>query len=313
MENKQKTNAYMAAVLYAIIIGFAFIFVKLTLTHASPLDILAHRFTVSFVAASIPILCGWVRLSFSIKDIVTMLPLALLYPTLFFGLQTFGLVYTSSSEAAILQATAPIFTMVLAAYFLKEYASPWQKASILLSVAGVLFIFIMKGNRLEANHTVGTILILLSVLSLAGYSVLARKMMRKFNYKDLTYVVTAIGFLAFNGMAVIAHVSKGTLNLYFEPFRSPTFVLSILYLGIVASLISLLLSNFALSRLGASRMSAFNNLSTLVTIFAGVLFLKEQLEYFHLLGAVMIVTGVVGANFLHAKRSGKQEVHQSNR
>ena len=53
MTSTQK--AYSAAFLYAAIIGFSFLFVKITLAFASPLDSLAHRFTLSLLAASVPL------------------------------------------------------------------------------------------------------------------------------------------------------------------------------------------------------------------------------------------------------------------
>ncbi|MGI6645486.1 MAG: EamA family transporter [Limnochordia bacterium] len=57
-----------------------------------------------------------------------MLPLALLYPVLFFGLQTAGLVYATSVEGGIISATSPIFTLILATVFLKEKSTPWQRS-----------------------------------------------------------------------------------------------------------------------------------------------------------------------------------------
>lgn len=303
MEYKQQKKAYLAAILNALIIGFSFIFVKLALTITNPVDTLAHRFTVSFVVASIPIIFGWIRLNINVKDIVSILPLALFYPALFFTFQVFGLVYTSSSEAGIIHATVPIFTMILAAYFLKEYTSQWQKIFTLLSVGGVAYIFAMKGINLEATNSKGTILILLSALSFAGYSVLARKMSQKFSVMDLTYMMTTIGFLFFNGMSVIRHVSEGTLTLFFAPFSHPLFVMSIFFLGVLSSLVTSFLSNYALSQIEASKISVFNNLSTLVTIVAGIIFLQEKLEYFHLIGAIMIILGVIGTNLLGPKKA----------
>ncbi|WCN37909.1 DMT family transporter [Aneurinibacillus uraniidurans] len=302
-EYKQHKKAYLAAVLNAFIIGFSFIFVKLALTITNPVDTLAHRFTVSFVVASIPIIFGWIRLNITVKGIFSILPLALFYPALFFTFQVFGLVYTSSSEAGIIHATVPIFTMILATYFLKEYTSQWQKIFTLLSVVGVTYIFAMKGINLETMNSKGTILILLSALSFAGYSVLARKMSQKFSVIDLTYMMTTIGFLFFNGMSVIRHVSEGTLTLFFAPFSNPLFVMSIFFLGVLSSLVTSFLSNYALSQIEASKISVFNNLSTLVTIVAGVIFLQEKLEYFHLIGAFMIILGVVGTNLLKPKKA----------
>ncbi|QAT39821.1 DMT family transporter [Clostridium sp. JN-9] len=298
-----KKDAYLAAFINALIIGFSFLFVKLALTVTDPLNILAHRFTVAFVAASIPVIFGWTRLHITFKDILPILPLSLFYPVMFFTFQTFGLQYISSSEAGIITAVIPIFTMILASLFLKEYSSLQQKASLLLSVSGVIYIFVMKGINFKSASFSGTILILLSALSSAGYNVLARKFTKKYKVLDLTYMMSFIGFLSFNIISIADHIIKGTINVYFKPFASPLFVISILYLGVLSSLITSLLSNYALSKIQASNMSVFGNLSTLITMIAGVIFLNESLSYYHIIGAVMIIAGIIGMNFMHKKNN----------
>lgn len=298
MDQNNRIKAYIAAICNACIIGLSFIFVKMALTKADPIDTLSHRFTISLVAASIPVLFGWVKLSLKMKHVLAILPLAVFYPALFFAFQAFGLAYTSSSEAGIIHATVPIFTLIFASYFLKESTTVWQKTSIFLSVVGVVYIFAMKGIQLAMTNIKGTLLILLSVLSLAGYSILARKLTQKFKVMDLTYVMTVIGFLFFNSLSIIHHLSEGSLSSFFNPYQSQPFVISILYLGILSSLVTSLLSNYALSKIEASKISVFNQLATLVTIVAGVIFLQEKLEHFHLIGAGIIILGVLGTNFL---------------
>ncbi|MFD3449014.1 DMT family transporter [Microbacteriaceae bacterium 4G12] len=297
----QIKKAYAAALLYTFIIGFSFMFVKLTLTITSPLDTLAHRFTVSFLIASSLVMFGFIKLNITFRNMLSILPVAILYPALFFTFQAFGLVYTSSSEAGIIQATVPIFTMICASYFLKERTTIWQKVSLLLSVSGVIYIFVMKGLGSHATSTTGVILILLSALSLTGYNVLARKMTKQFRLVDVTYMMTVIGFIFFNALSIGNHIAAGTMNLYFKPFTSSLFLVSILYLGILSSLLTAFLSNYALSIMEASKMSVFTNVSTLITMFAGVIFLQEELTYYHIIGATMIIIGVLGTNFLDKK------------
>ncbi|ENQ3105301.1 Permease of the drug/metabolite transporter (DMT) superfamily [Bacillus sp. 491mf] len=297
----QTKKAYAAAILYTSIIGFSFMFVKLTLTITGPLDTLAHRFTISFLTASIPVLFGFIKLNVTLKNMLSILPVAIFYPALFFTFQAFGLVYTSSSEAGIIQATIPIFTMVCASYFLKERTTIWQKISLLLSVSGVIYIFAMKGLGSHITSFTGVILILLSALSSAGYNVLARKMTKQIRLIDVTYMMTVIGFICFNTLSIGNHIATGTMHLYFKPFTSPLFLASILYLGILSSLLTAFLSNYALSIVEASKMSVFSNMSTLITMFAGVIFLHEEIAYYHIIGAIMIILGVLGTNFLDEK------------
>lgn len=159
----------------------------------------------------------------------------------------------------------------------------------------------MKGFGSHTTSFTGVILILLSALSSAGYNVLARKITKQFRLIDVTYMMTAIGFVFFNTLSIGNHIAAGTMNLYFQPFTSPLFLVSILYLGILSSLLTAFLSNYALSIMEASKMSVFSNVPTLIIMFAGVIFLQEDLAYYHIIGAVMIILGVLGTNFLDEK------------
>lgn len=303
----QRNKAYLAAMLYAIIIGFSFMFVKIAFTAASPIDTLAHRFTVSLLAASLLLLGSRTRLQIAYKDFLAILPLAILYPTLFFSFQAFGLVFTTSSEAGIIHALIPIFTFVLAANLLNEHSTRSQKAFTLLSVIGVIYIFFMKGLALEVTNTKGAILILLSTLSSAFYNILARRLTKRYPLFELTFIMTVIGMITFNIMAITQHIIDQTLVYYFTPFTSPNFVAAILYLGVLSSLGTSLFSNYALSKMEASKMSVFNNLATLITILAGVIVLHEKLQYFHIIGATMIITGVIGTNCFDSKKETMSE------
>jgi len=294
--------AYLAIIIYSLIVGLSFLFVKLALTVSNPLDSLAHRFTLSLAAATVPLLFGWIKLTIKWREIWPLLPLALFYPAMFFAFQAYGLQYTSSAEAGIIHATVPIFTMLAAAYFLKERTTIMQRLSTLLSVFGVIFIFAMKGTSFDITNVQGSLLIALSAVSIAGYSVMARRLSQKIKLMDMTYVMTAIGFIFFNALSIGKHVKEGTLLHYFEPFSSPVFALSMLYLGILSSLVSSLLSNYALSKLEASKVSVFNHLATLVSIIGGFVFLGERLAYYHFIGAAIIMIGVIGTNIFHGKK-----------
>ncbi|MFF2092357.1 DMT family transporter [Paenibacillus sp. NPDC058174] len=297
-ESSSLGKAYGAALAYAVIIGFSFVFVKFALRSASPMDLLAHRFTVSFAAANVLLLAGWGRARFTWSGIVRLLPIAVFYPSCFFMFQSLGLFYLSSSEAGIIQAAIPILTMVLAGIFIQERSTGWQKLFIVLSVGGVAFIVTMSGGEGGGGgwRLAGYCLMLISALSSAAYNVMARKLTQIHSVADMTYLMMGVGFVVFNTIALSQHVSAGTLMTYFEPFAEPRFVVSILYLGLMSSLLTSYLTNYALSRIQASQMSVFVNLSVVVTIGAGVIVLREVLSWYHVAGAALILGGVIGAN-----------------
>lgn len=147
----EKTKAYLAALSFSVIIGFSFLFTKIALGYASPLTNLAHRYTIAALVLVILHQTKLINVSLSRKDILSILPMSLFYPLLFFIFQSFALQYISSSEAGILQALVPIFTLLLASVFLKEKTGLLQKFFLILSVAGVVFIFLSKGANFSTE------------------------------------------------------------------------------------------------------------------------------------------------------------------
>lgn len=208
-----------------------------------------------------------------------------------------GLAKISSSEAGIIQATIPIFTLALAGLLLKEKATRGQLVFISLSVLGVIYMLIMNGANATTGNVIGSGLILLSALAASLYNVFARRLTKQYSLLILTYVMTLCGFVIFNGVALGNHLMNGTIDEFFQPLTHVDFVIAILYLGLLSSLGTSYLSNYALSKLEASKMSVFSNFATLITILAGVLFLQEVFHLYHFIGGIIIIIGVIGTNY----------------
>lgn len=288
--------AYAAAIAYSIFIGLSLMFVKLIVHLASTFDILAARFLLSFVLLSLSVLFGCVKLQIKIKDFWLLLPFAVLYPVLFFTFQTWGLLGATSAEGGIIQATAPIFTFILATWFLKEKSNLWQRFFLILSVAGVIFIFAMQGASLSIDHIGSIGFLLLSTLVFAVYTILVRRSGQTYKTYDLSYIIILLSSISFTIISLIQHAMNGTMDDIISPFYDPIYLYSIFYLAAFSSVLSILLSNYALSKLEAYKVSVFMNLSTFVSIIAGAVFLQEQITYVHIIGSIMIIAGVIGTN-----------------
>lgn len=298
--------AYMLAVINAIVIGVSFLFVKLSLNYASPFDTLTFRFAAAFIILSIPAAFGLLKLNYRGKPIYKLLLLATMYPIGFFTLQTFGLQHATSVEGGIINAFTPVVTMVLASAFLKEATSLLQKLSTLLSVFGIVFIFMMKGSNFDFSNLRGIVLLLLSCTVFAGYSVLARSVSKHFSPVEISYFMVSVGFAAALVISFTAHGTGGTLGILFAPLASLTFIGLILYLGLV-QLATALMGSYILSRIEASKMGVFLNLSTIVSIAAGALILGETIAWYHLVGSLLIIVGVIGTN-LPARQRGTGKI-----
>lgn len=299
---KTKSFAYLLAILHASIVGLSFLFTKIAITESNPLDTLAFRFSVSFAVVVILVALRVIKVNYTMESIKKLLPLSLLFPTLFFAFQTFGLKYSQSTDAGILSAVTPIITVMIAGYFLKEKTSLYQKISIVLSVIGVIFIFLMKGSTMNSSDLLGMGLILLSCIATAGYTTMTRSLAKEYTPGEMSFFMMGTGFIIFNSAAIISHLNKGTMIEFFSPWSSVEFISSILYLGILASLVTSLLSNTILSKIKASQMSVFANLSTVVTIVAGAVILSEKITVYDIIGSGLIILGVIGTNYFGDKK-----------
>ena len=302
MRKYNQSFVYILAVLNAIIVGLSFLFTKTAVTLSNPLDTMAHRFTVSIVIILILYSLKIIKFNINREQLIKLAPLSIFYPTLFFSFQAFGLKYSPSSEGGIIFATIPIITMLLASIFLKERTNLYQKLFILLSVAGVIYIFVMKGNSIEVGDLSGLTLLLLSCLSVSSYTVIVRSLANKYKPMDITIFMMISGFVFFNLLALGSHIIKGDISNFVLPLMNDSFLYSVFYLGVFASLITALLSNMILAKIKASQMSVFANLSTVTSIIAGAVFLGEAVYQYHIIGSVMIVTGVICTNLFATKK-----------
>lgn len=297
-------KGYAAASLASLIIGFSFLFVKLALGEHGPLAILADRFTIAF-ATMLPFAFFKTKLvHFSYKKVALFLPIATLYPILFFSLQAMGLNQAiTSSEAGVIQSTTPIFILVLALVFLQEKITLAQFFCTLLSVLGVMLIVFAKGVAIEFGHAKGLLLIGGSVLAGAVNNILIRKYRADFTTFEVTFMSTLLGFVVFNGLHIANCVITETPYFFFIQSGSTKYIVALVYLGVLSSLCSSLLTNYALAKIESAKVGVFGNLVIVFAIIGGVVFMDERLTWLQLMGAAMILAGVAGANIYSYKKN----------
>ncbi|MBP1745173.1 MAG: permease [Firmicutes bacterium] len=301
MLNNKKFLPYMSCITASIIFGFSFMFSKKALGTAGPFELLSFRFGAAFLTMSLLALLKIIKIDYKNKPLRSLFLLSFTHPFLYFIFETFGIKYGSTLQAGIMLALIPIFVAVLGAWLLKEIPSLKQALFIVLSVAGVMLIIAMGSTSSGSVSIAGTVFLLMAVLAASIYNILSRKLSSDFTPMEITYFMMAFGALFFNLISVADHIKNGTLSSYFILFSDTGFSISILYLGILSSSIAFLLINYSLSKIKASENAVFSNLSTIVSIAAGVLFMNEAFFWYHLAGAALILLGVWGTSYFGGK------------
>lgn len=297
MNNKQNLIPYLTALITNLIFGLSFLFSKNALEVSDPITLISFRFLLAFLVMTLLIALKVIKVNYKNKSLKWLIILATIEPVIYFIFETYGLKSTSTSLGGLMIALIPIVVTILAAYLLNEKPSLKQTFSIILSVSGVILIILMESSSDTGNSLWGIFLLGGAVLSAGFYNIIARKISKYFTPVEVTYFMMFLGAVCFNGVSIANHIINKNITTYFEPLKSLTFVTSVVYLGILSSIVAYFLANYTLSKLEASRSAVFANISTIVSIVAGVVFLHESFHLYHIVGSIMILLGVWGTNY----------------
>jgi drug/metabolite transporter (DMT)-like permease len=166
--------------------------------------------------------------------------------------------------------------------------------------------FILGASDLTVNAA-GMIILLLASLSMAISNVLMRYVRKIYRPFDITFFITGGGCLLFNLASIIAGLKNGNLGNYFAPLAHWNFVLATAYLGILSTLVSAMIIAYMLAHMEAVKATIFGNLSTAISIVAGVIVLREPLQIYHIFCTVLIIVGVIGLSMPSMEKKKKVE------
>ena len=291
MKNEQK--GMLAASAAYIIFGFSYLFSKMAMEVTEPMILLASRFTVTFLVLNLLVVTRVLKLDLKGKSLLGPILIGIIQPVLYFIFENYGLKYTTTSFTGMISAISPIFTAVLGALMLKERPNFKQWIGILVSIAGVMMVSI--GSTGGQNTPFGCICLLLAYFLGSFYSLMVRKFSRTFSAFELTYVMFTVGFIFF---AILAFVQYGgeTLPMIGSALTHGKFILAILYLGAGASVGAYMLANYSLAKLPVARSTIFANLSTVVSVLAGIVIMGDEFTWVSAAAFVLIMAGIWAVN-----------------
>ena len=293
-----KKKAFLFIIIAGLLWGSSGIFVKFI----SPLGFTSLQMTAVRGAISLLCMAAYVLISDRSLFLVKPAYLLLLAPIGVFLFSTASLYYTamqmtSISTAVVLMYTSPIYVSVFSMLFLGEKRSPLKFAAILLLVVGCgLVSGIVGGFRFDP---LGILLGFLSGLSYAAYNILTKIALKKGNNP---ISVSLYGFLF---MVIVAIPFSSPTSLFENISASPSVALPLLIgLGICTFVLPYFLYTSAMKDLSAGTASAFSVVEPLAATVYSVVFFKEKLDVFGVVGIVTVLISVILIGLI--ENSGKQ-------
>ncbi len=207
--------------------------------------------------------------------------------TFYYLFQHYGIRYTQATDAALLISLSPVFIGVISWLWLRERWKPAAAAGLFLAFGGTLLI-IADGQpfwKQPGDRVWGDLLILLTAVSWAFYSVAGKKLLSK--YKPLTLITytTMIGTACLLPFALPDLPRVDWAGLTWVTW------LNLLYLGGAASVYGYLAWYRGLLKLPAVTVGSYLYFRPLLTGIIAALVLGEQISWFMVGGGALIITG----------------------
>jgi drug/metabolite transporter (DMT)-like permease len=206
---------------------------------------------------------------------------------------SYGLNFTSASNAAILWAITPVFTALLSALFRIERVTLRSAGGIFLAFTGVFLVIKGDWAPVDLSKTAlwGDLLILGATLSWSCFTIYAKHLLREHSTLHLTTWSSVFG-ASFMVPFILKPLSQGTLFHY-----SLKAWLCILYVAIMANVIAQLGWVTGISRIGPTKTAVYQNLVPVVGVSLAAVVLMESILPMDVIGTILVIAGVCLTRF----------------
>ncbi|MGE5252506.1 MAG: DMT family transporter [Planctomycetaceae bacterium] len=285
-----------------ILVGSAMVATRFVIDQTHPASLALWRYLIGFFCLLPPVLLS-ARVRIERRD---LLPIGLLGITQFgilIALLNYALQFIPSARAALIFATLPLLTMILASALRQEPLTLVKTLGVLSTIIGVGFALGEKAVQAGGGvqQWIGELAVLASAACGAVCSVFYRPYLRKYP----TLPVSALAMLASVGFLSVLAAGEGFFNSL--PRFTPGGWFCVIFIG-VNSGIGYYLWLWALNHTTPTKVTVFLALSPLTAAGLGALFLAEEVAAMFFLGLAFVTLGL----WLTQKRNENRDARASH-
>ncbi|MFZ1042080.1 MAG: DMT family transporter [Anaerolineales bacterium] len=286
-----KTKHWLVFILLGGIWSSSFMWIKIAVQEVGPITLVAFRVLFGLLFSITVILIQRVPLPRTFKGWMPFLILGISNLAIPFFLISWGEQVIDSGVAAILDATVPLFAIVIAHLGLSDDKMTVPKvAGLLMGFIGVI-ILMSKSIGTSIGPILGQLAVVLASMFYAGSSVYARK-----STTGASGIMRGAGPL-FSSTAVM-WIAAFTVERPITIPHLPITWIALLWLGIFGSGLAFILNYYLIHEIGPTRTSMVSYLFPLGGVILGVTILHEQLTWQVIAGAALILASLAIANWV---------------
>jgi len=266
--------------------GMSFVWTAIVLKYYHPVTIIFLRLIIStgFLFIGIKIF-GRIE-KIEKKDYKLFLLSALFNPFLYFIGESYGIKLTSPTISAVVIATIPLFTPVIAYFTIREKLTLLNILGLAVSFTGVFIMLVNNRFSFDAPP-LGIAFLLFAVATAIGYSVYLKKLSKSYSPFFIIATQNLIGTFFFLPFFVVFE-----LNGFLQVKPNFELISSIIALAVFCSSLAFVAYTIATREIGVSKTNVFTNLIPVFTGIFSYFIISEQLNSQKIMGIVIVVTGL---------------------
>jgi drug/metabolite transporter (DMT)-like permease len=210
----------------------------------------------------------------------------------FVGLQT-----ADPTTSALILATTPILTSVLAAIFLKEKLTIRMLLGSIVAIIGIYFV-VAKGNLSSLHIDKGLLWIVITMITFAIMIIMTRLLSHRIDPLSITLYSNVVGLIVSIPFVFLldthVHLSSKISDWSF-----------LIGTAVIVHGIATLIWNNNIRHVDASKASILSNLEPFVAMIMGLILLYKPITGAELLGSLFIVGGVVLSTYQRKKLNSR--------
>ena len=275
--------------LLSILWGGAFFFIAIAVVHLPPLTIVVCRVAIAALCLHLIVYATGQRIALSSSLVAAFVVMGLLNNVVPFSLLIWAQKSIPSGLASILNATTPIFTMIVAHVALKDERMSRNKVvGILLGFLGVA---VLLGGDLVEGADIGTLGIVACLGAAFSYG-LASVYGRRFARFGCPPMIVATGQLTASTV-IVAPIVLLVDRPWSIPLPGTEVIAAVVALAVVSTALAYVIFFRLLADAGAVNAALVTLLIPASAILLGSVVLSEHLEVHHFVGMALIALGLV--------------------
>ena len=290
---RDRAVANASACIAATLFGASVVAVRIAVRDIPPLTLALLRFGQgALVLLAALALFRRDRLRVDPRDLPYLGVLGAIFFAVFPTTFNMGMRYEAASRGALLLATMPLWTLVIARLVSGEQLTFRQILGVFVSVGGVAIVIVQRRTAGTGSVDIvrGDLLLMITALCGAIYNVSAKRMLSKYGGLTVTFYAMLIGSLLLTPALVIE--------------RSPSFaalsgstIWIVVFLGILGGALAFSLWTSALRRLSPTQVAVYINLNPIAATLLAATVLHEHLSALFVVGFLGVAAGLMIVNW----------------